>query len=187
METGIRVLDAMTENPIVVGPSTSLKECAKLMSKEHVGALLVKDRGKLLGIITECDIVRKLVAMDVQPSKAKATDVMTAEGLRTVSPEADIFEALTAMRDFDIRHLPVVDGGRLFGLVTMKDILKIEPDLFDLLVAKLDVREEERKPVKVGRDKEGICDICGSFSEDLSTHNGLRECPDCIGPAAEVY
>jgi signal-transduction protein with cAMP-binding, CBS, and nucleotidyltransferase domain len=149
------------------------------MTKEHVGALLVKDKGRLLGIITERDLVTKAVAADAQPSRVRARQVMTAEDVRTVPPEADIFEALSLMRDYEIRHLPVVHEGRLLGLVTMKDILKIEPDLFDLLVAKLDIREEERKPVRAGREHEGTCDMCGSYSDELKYLEGVRQCPEC--------
>jgi CBS domain-containing protein len=175
METGVRVIDAMTESPVVVGPNANLKDCAKLMGKEHVGALLVKDKGRLMGIITERDFVTKVVAMDALPSKVRAKEVMTGEGIRTVAPDADIFEALTLMRDFEIRHLPVVHEGRLLGLVTMKDIL---------LVAKLDIREEERKPVRVGRDQEGTCDMCGSLSGELRYSEGVRQCPDCRAEAS---
>ncbi len=146
METGIKVCDAMTEQPVTIGPNATLKQCAELMKKERVGALLVKDKEKLVGIITEQDIVIKAVSADLKASVVRAKDVMEAN-LITISPEKDIFDAIKMMRDYDVRHLPVLDRGKFLGLVTDKDVLKIEPDLFDILVEKLDIREAERKPI----------------------------------------
>ena len=71
-----------------------------------------------------------------------ATDIITT------TPEEDIFEALRIMRDYNIRHLPVLHQGKFVGLVTMKDILKIEPDLYEILVEKIELREAERKPIR---------------------------------------
>jgi len=146
METGIKVCDAMTEQPVTISPDATIKRCAETMARERVGALLVKDKDKLVGIVTERDIVKKVVVTDKKPSAVKAKDIMEKE-LITISPEKDIFEAIKKMRDYDVRHLPVVDRGKFLGLITMKDVLKIEPDLFDILVEKLDIREAERKPI----------------------------------------
>ena len=131
MKTGFKVADAMTINPISVSPDISLLECAKIMSEKHVGAIVVKDWNSL-GILTEQDIVRKAVA--------KGLDVnITIKGLVekdlfTVSPINDIYDAMIKMRDNNIRHLPVVADNEMVGLLTIKDILKIEPQLFDLIV-----------------------------------------------------
>ena len=65
----------------------------------------------------------------------------------TISPEVDIYEALLVMRDEDIRMLPVVNDNEVIGLLTVKDILKIQPQLFELLAEKLILREERRKPI----------------------------------------
>jgi len=68
--------------------------------------------------------------------------------LTTTTPDEDIFEALRIMRDYNIRHLPVMHQGKFVGLVTLKDILKIEPDLYEIMVEKIELREAERKPIK---------------------------------------
>ena len=65
MRTGYKVLDAMTTKPVIVKPGVSLKDCAKIMEKEHVGSVVVKDNGSVLGIISEQDIVRKVVAKGI--------------------------------------------------------------------------------------------------------------------------
>jgi len=178
METGFKVGEAMTEKPIAIGIDTTLNKCAETMKKNHVGALLVKDQEKLVGIITEQDIVRKAVAKDVLPSKIKVSEVMEKK-LITTSPDEDIFEALKLMRDYNIRHLPVIHQGGLVGLVTLKDILKIEPDLFDLLIEKFELKEEEKKPIYTMREREGTCQSCGEYSEDLLNLEGIMTCENC--------
>ena len=177
MQTGIKVCDAMTEKPITVSAKTSLKDCAKLMSEQHVGSLLVKDDGKMVGIITEQDVVRKAVALG-KPSSTSVGTIME-ENLIQISPEKDIFDALRTMRDYNIRHLPVADGSNFLGLITLKDILKIEPDLFDILVEKFEVREEERKPLYTQPEKEGVCELCGKYSTDLLYEDGSLVCVSC--------
>ena len=67
--------------------------------------------------------------------------------LFTIEGESDIYDALVIMRDENIRHLPVVNKGEMVGLLTLKDILKIQPALFELIVEKFELREEENKPV----------------------------------------
>ena len=138
------VCDAMTHRPVTVRSGTTLAKCAFLMKNKRVGSLLIKDDHSLLGILTETDIVRKAVAENKTPGALTAGDIMTKKVV-LISPETDIFEALNKMRDHDLRHLPVVDGKKLVGLLTLKDVLKIEPQLFDLLVETIELREEERK------------------------------------------
>lgn len=178
MKTGFKVCDAMTENPIAVTSGTSLQDCAKIMAEKHVGALLIKKSEELQGIITEQDIVRKAVAKGIDASKSKVGDYMEIN-MMSISPEADIFDALLKMRDSNIRHLPVIDGKNFLGLLTLKDILKIEPQLFDLLVEKFEIREEERKPLSKRKAAEGICQICGKYAEKVANLDGVLMCMDC--------
>lgn len=178
MKTGYKVCDAMTTKPIMVSFGTSIKECASIMGSRHVGALLVGKGDKLEGIMTEQDIVRKLVANNLNPLKKTAKDVME-EKIKTISPEKDIYEALMLMRDLNIRHLPVMDGTKMIGLLTLKDVLKIEPQLFDLLVEKFELREESRKPIYHIGEKEGICAMCGNYAEKLYVVSGAKVCLNC--------
>lgn len=147
LKTGYSVGDCMTMNPVTISSKKNLREAAKLMAAEHVGSLLVKEDDKIVGIITEKDITRKGVGQSGNPATKKVSDIM-AQNLVTCSPDEDIFEALRVMRDYDFRHLPVFHNGKCVGLITMKDILKIEPDLYEILVEKISLREMERKPVK---------------------------------------
>jgi len=177
MDTGYKVGDAMTANPVTIKQSASLKQCADLMAKKHVGSVLVEDKGKIVGVLSEQDIVRKAVAKGTA-GKKKVKDLMEKD-LVTIAPDKDIFEAIRVMRDYNIRHLPVMAKDQFLGLITMKDILKIEPDLFELLVEKFEIRESRKKPAfKVG-EREGLCEICGEYADELASVEGIQVCPKC--------
>jgi CBS domain-containing protein len=177
MKTGYKVGDCMTIHPVTVKKESTLKECADLMRDKHVGSLLVEDKGKVVGIVTEQDMVRKGIAALLDPSKTPITKIMETE-LTTISPDKDIYEAMTVMRDYNIRHLPVIDKGKFVGFLTIKDVLKIQPQLFDLIVEKFELREETRKPVFGGED-EGVCEVCGNYSSDIEDVDGQKVCQQC--------
>jgi signal-transduction protein with cAMP-binding, CBS, and nucleotidyltransferase domain len=178
MKTGIRVLDAMTNKPVTVEENLSLQDCAKKMEKEGVGSLLITKSGEIKGIITEQDLVHKVVAKNFNVKKPVSQCMETK--LITIQPDADIFEALELMKKNDIRHVPVADNKKIIGLITMKDILKIEPQLFDLIVESYDIREESRKPVFEVTADEGICELCGKYSKSIKDVKGSKVCPECL-------
>ena len=179
IKTGYKVSDAMTRKPISVDPDITIDACSKIMLKKHVGSLLIMQDGKLKGIIAEQDIVRKVVAAGLDPFKTKVKDIMVTK-LITIDPDSDIYEAIVIMRDRNIRHLPVMHKKNMVGYLTLKDILKIEPQLFELLVEKFELREEEHKPV-FGEESfpEGICEMCGEYSDRLYHVEGLMYCNSC--------
>lgn len=174
MKTGYRVCDAMTKSPVAISPEATIKECADVMNKERLGSLLVKKDDKLLGIITDQDIVRKIIAKGTDPFTAKVEKHMQKE-LITITPEKDIFDAITLMASKNIKQLPVMDGRKMLGILTQKDVLKIEPELFDLLVDKLEIKEEPHKPIM----NEGLCAECGNYSDRLIKKNGSLICNEC--------
>ncbi len=178
MKTGYKVYDCMTTKPVSVSSDASLEKCAKVMAANHVGALVIKDNHESKGLITEQDIVRKVLAKGENPLTKKVKDFMAKE-LLTVSPDDDIYDALIKMRDSNIRHLPVVDDNRMIGLLTIKDILKIEPQLFELLVEKFELKEETRKPINRVIQNEAICQGCGAYSENIKNVKGSLFCDRC--------
>ena len=178
MQTGYKVCDAMTEQPVTVPPSTLLDAAAKTMATQHVGALVVRDATGILGMITEQDLVRKAIAPGLNVASTPVKAIMSTK-LQTISPEADVFEALVMMRDYNIRHLPVMDGTQFVGLLTLKDVLKIQPQLFELLVDTIELREAERKPINRVIPNEGICEECGEYTEALRDIKGTLVCPVC--------
>ncbi|MCK5629463.1 MAG: CBS domain-containing protein [Nanoarchaeota archaeon] len=177
---GIKIHDAMTHNPVNVSPDTHLQECASVMANTHVGALLIKEGDQVVGIVTEQDIVRKAVFNDMSPSKTLVKDIMETH-LVKIGPKDDVVKALQLMGNLNVRHLPVFDGEEFVGLITTKDVLKIEPQLFELLAEKIELKEEARKPINTINEQEGICESCGNYSSHLYAKDGVHVCHNCKG------
>lgn len=146
MDTGYKVSDIMTNNPIKIVQDKTVQEAAKSMKEHGVGSLLVVEGEELLGIITERDLVVKVVCDSKDAKLIKIKDVMTfKKDLVTAEPGMDIYSAMMLMKENEVRRLPVMHKGALVGLVTAKDILRIQPELFDLVVESYELKEEERK------------------------------------------
>lgn len=184
VKTGYKVGEVMTQRPIAVGESTDLASAAEVMEKNNVGAVLVTDENQLLGILTEQDVVRKLVAKGETPTSLKVKDVMGSE-VNTVPPAHDIEEALMTMSRLKIRHLPVIEDNNLVGLLTLNDILKLEPQLFELIAHRIELREEERKPLSRAYPSEGLCNLCGDYTKELIPQEGVVMCPQCLTAQSE--
>jgi CBS domain-containing protein len=144
MKTGYKVVDVMTTMPITVEKTTSLKDAAVLLKKYNINSLLVMEEKKLIGILIDEDFVRKVISEGKNPEKLTVNDIMEKH-LITIGPQKDIYDAIVIMRDNSIRQLPVLENNKLAGFLTMKDILKIQPELFDLVAESIELREEDRK------------------------------------------
>ncbi len=180
METGYRIFDIMTMNPITISGDSSVKKCSDLMKKHDVGGLLVVKGDQLLGIITEYDLVRSVIAEE-KDYDTKVEDVMVSDTVSS-SPDEDIFVALKKMRDYKINYLPIInDEGNLTGLVTLKDILKIEPQLFEVMADRIELREYKRKinSISNNEDLSESCSLCGVQSEELFEVGGDLICLEC--------
>lgn len=146
MKTGYAVFDMMTNNPISSTSDTTVMQCAIKMKEKGVGSVLVIDGKELKGIVTEKDMVNSVIAENRNVTTTKISEIMTPrEDMVSIEPNKDIYDAMITMKDNNVRRLPVIENDKLVGLLTLNDILKIEPDLFDLYVEKLDIKEEERK------------------------------------------
>ena len=168
MRTGLRVIDAMTKEPVTVTPDTSVFECAKKMKKEHLGSVIVQDKERLAGIISEQDLVHKIIASGVSSKKTPVKEIMTTDVV-TITPDKDITDAMLKMSALNVRRLPVTEGAQLVGVLTMKDILKVEPQLFELIVDKIQLREEKLKPIN----------RVGDYASFLFEQDDSLVCKDC--------
>ncbi len=113
------VADAMRHEFITVAPEDTLGEVAERMVEEKKGgAVVVMDYGRMIGILTERDLLRA-IAYRVHTSEARVREWMTADPI-TVPPETTLDEASQLMLDKNFRHLPVVEGGRIVGVVSLR-------------------------------------------------------------------
>lgn len=178
MKTGFLVGDAMTKRPITIAGTLTIEECARLMAERHVGSLIIMEGDNPAGIVTEQDFVRKVMAKGKDAKRVRVSEIM-ATSLLTVTPDIDIYDALVLMRDNNIRHLPVLHDKDMVGFLTLKDILKVEPQLFDIMVDRFELREESRKPIPEFNPSLGECDACGEFSMALSRDGSAMVCEHC--------
>jgi CBS domain-containing protein len=115
------VRDAMTEAPRSIGQSASVVEAALLMREADIGSLPITDDEQLVGMITDRDITTRVVAEAADPKMTSVGDVYSRD-LISVEPENDLEEALRLMARHQVRRLPVVEDGRLVGIVAQADI-----------------------------------------------------------------
>lgn len=119
---GIQVQDLMSSPVITVTLTETMKEVATIMSKNDIGSIVVTgSKEKLVGIITERDIVKRLTALNRLPSQVKVEDVMSSPVI-TIASDKDIKEAAMSMKEHGIRRLVVVERGKIIGIITSRDI-----------------------------------------------------------------
>ncbi len=104
-----------------IAPAASALDAARAMNERKIGSLVVVDGGRVVGIITERDILTRIVAAERSPSKTRVQDVMTA-GPITCCPETPLEELRGVMQQRRVRHVPVLDEGRLSGMVSIGDL-----------------------------------------------------------------
>jgi CBS domain-containing protein len=115
------VRDTMTADPRSIGASASVVEAARVMRDEHIGSLPITDDEKLVGMITDRDITTRVVAEGADPRTTSVGDAYSRD-LISVEPDKDLEEALQLMARHQVRRLPVVENGRLVGIVAQADI-----------------------------------------------------------------
>jgi len=149
MRAGVKVGDAMTEKPVIVSSLDTIETCAKKMLENSVGNVIIKENNSLKGIITEKDFVEKVIALGKDPKTLRAQDIME-KNLKTITPDVDIQDAMQKMIKEGIRRLPVVDTkGQLIGILTHRDILKLQPSLFDIFVENIKIKDSIRKTAEL--------------------------------------
>jgi CBS domain-containing protein len=119
-----KIGDVMTKTVKTISPPATISEAAKLMKKNHIASLVVTEGAKPVGIVTERDIAYKIMAEGKDPS-TRVEEVMSKD-LKTMGPGRSLQDAAKLMAAHVIRHLPVVEGEKLVGILTIEDIMKSE-------------------------------------------------------------
>ena len=119
------------QTPISAAKTTTVVDAARLMKQQNIGALLVLDSSRLIGIFTERDALFRVLAAGRDPNATQLGDVMTAQP-QTIGPEEPFLHALRIMHEGKFRHMPVVEFGRPLGMVSVRDAL--DDDLYALRV-----------------------------------------------------
>lgn len=187
MEIGVKVGDIMTRDFIAINPNLGLQDAAKIMIKKRVGSLILRERGRLRGLLTERDIIWAMTKKSSEELKTIKVGDLAKKKVTTIKPSADLHEALQKMRKSKYRWLPVISGGNIIGFLTLKDILRVQPELFEIAHAHgaFQIKEEreklKRKESRMqegGWISEGICEECGNF-DLLYSVDGRIICEGC--------
>jgi len=142
----LRVEDVMVREVMTIDENATVKEAAEVMNKFEIGCLIAVRKGKAMGILTERDLLKRVVAESKDATKTKVRDVMSSP-LVVVEPNMDLEEAVRLMFQMKIKKLPVVDEKRLVGLVTLTDIARFQPQMIRIL-RQLAMRQAAPKSMK---------------------------------------
>ncbi|MEM3649036.1 MAG: CBS domain-containing protein, partial [Thermoproteota archaeon] len=118
-----KVRDVMSSPVVSVLPTDSVFEAASKMMSHGIGAVVIESGGKPEGIVTERDLIRRVLMEGKDPKKIACREIMS-KPLITIDPEASILKAITLMKEKEIRRIVVVKGGRTVGIVTEKELIR---------------------------------------------------------------
>jgi len=179
LRTRMIVKDVMSSPVVTLGEDATSNKVAHVMDENELGCVIVTNKaGKPVGILTERDLVIRVLAKNLMPDAIKAKEIMTSP-LVTIEPDATVSEAARRMSRLNIRRLGVTYKGNLVGLVSSKDIIGVMPELIEIIQERsriegsIEAEETEEAPLS------GYCDRCGVFSENLKDVNGQSLCEDC--------
>jgi len=171
------VREAMKTSPVIVPPDITVQEAAALMRSHKVDSCFVGSE-KPLGIVTERDIVRKVVAENIHPSDVTIAAIMTTP-IVVINPFASLQEAMEMMGKCNVRRLPVIEHNLLIGVITEQDILQITPVLKEISHEWYSINKRDESYFKK-QVFSGKCEDCGTLSTQLKNVDGRLLCEDCI-------
>lgn len=166
----------MTKGVIYASPEDNIQRIADIMKKNDIDSVIVMAEGKGAGIVTDTDIITKVVADGKNPSLISVSDIMTSP-IITIPPNADIDDAARVMRDKDIRRLVVVQNNKIIGLLSEFDLVRVEPAMHLLISehSKWDIADITSSTGTIS----GICEVCENYSENLRNIDGRMICEEC--------
>lgn len=178
------VKDIMSANVVTMPPDASVFEVSKSMSEMDISSVIIIDKERPVGIITEADIVRRVIAEEKDTKTTTAAEIMTSPIIH-VEPGTGLTDAMRVMAKSNIRRVAVLKNNSLAGIITSRDILRWSPELIDILVESLRLRNEESsRDRSEDEDDEliaygGECSNCGEYSTDLVLEDDEYVCESC--------
>lgn len=189
LEREMSVSEVMNRAVVKMDIRTKIPVIAREMVRQNIGSVVITENEKAIGIITERDLVRKIITKDKKPSKVSTAEIVSSP-LVTVRPTTSIIEASQIMLKSDIKRLPVLENGNIVGIVSNKDILMVTPGLSTILRELIEMNREPLLSTDKNEGPEfnsGVCESCGSYSEDLEMVNGRLLCRDCRDIEEDYY
>lgn len=175
----VKVSEVMDTDVATASPRSLVVEVARIMAERNVGTVIVVDGDRPVGIVTERDLVTRVLAKGRDPISTYVEEIMS-KPLIYVGPSESVLEAMKVMSSKQIRHLAVLDGGRLVGVVSDRAILSNTPQLLELAEELLRIYASETNPSRV-ETVSGYCDSCGNWSDRLVEVEEGYLCERCVG------
>lgn len=177
MHNEMSVKEIMSKHIICMDGTASVLDVAKKMAEKDTGSIIVNEDGDSTGIITESDIITKTVARNALPAEMTAREIMSTPIIAT-KPTTNMIEAAEMMVRSEIRRLAVMEGDKIIGMVTDRDIIAIAPGLNTILKGMIELHHENNytQHQELGR---GICQRCGAFVDSLTNVNESILCEGC--------
>jgi CBS domain-containing protein len=173
----ITVKDLMTRRIISVLPETTVIEAVKVMSTRDISSLLIITEGKYIGIFTDRDVMKKVVALGLDPNVTMAKEIMSSP-LITISEDTNIEVAAEKMRDSKIRRLVVKNDIEVVGVISESDIARVEPELHLLIREHTRLQLPSSNYSDEGENFAGYCEECNNYSS-LENLDGRWLCKEC--------
>ena len=187
LRTRMVVKDVMSSPVITVGETEPVDKVAQFMDEQQLGCIVVTDKNsRPIGIITERDLVTRVLAKNRLPSNLTAKDVMTAP-LVTINPDETLSNAARQMSRLNVRRLGVVYKGDLVGLISSKDVLAVTPELLETIQEKARIESGNMEETMESSPMAGYCDRCGQWSSRLREIEGEFLCDDCRTDSGSSY
>lgn len=175
METGVKVGDVMSKGIVTIRPDETVRKVCEIMAKHDLSGLTVMEGGKVVGMVTQGDLVQ-MIANSQNPSSVQVKEIMGTKKV-SISPDVDISEAAKVMVKNKVKRLPVLREGKLIGVITQTDIIRISPSVYDLIFEKAKAGVGAMLEEEVGMS--GECEECGNYSEQMRNVNGTLVCEEC--------
>jgi len=177
------VRDIMAVNVVSMPPDASIFEVSKAMAEMDIGSVIIADKDRPLGIITESDIVRRVIVGEKDTKTTTASEVMSSPIIH-VEPGTGLTDAMRVMAKSNIRRVAVLKNNTLAGIITSRDLLRWSPELIDILVESLRLKDEVASSRTADVDDDliaygGDCSSCGEYSTDLVLEDGEYLCESC--------
>ena len=170
------VREAMSSPVISVDENEDIVQVANKMREQRVGAVIVvNENGNPVGIVTERDIVTRVVADGVDPNMLVASKVMTSP-LKMVEPELGLMDAMKMMDRENIRRLGVIYKEELVGVITDRSIIRLVPTIMDIMKEQKEIMGNSTQR---GASSVGYCDRCEVYSNNLREIDGEFLCEEC--------
>ena len=172
------VKEAMKSNIAIVQPTTLVLEAAKIMKKRKIGNVIVVEKKQPIGILTESDILKKVVAEGKNAKDVKVKEIMSTP-IIVIDPYLTLEQAMETMTKCNVRRLPVIENDELIGIITEKDIFRLSPILHEISKEWYDIKVRDESHYKK-QIFSGKCEDCGILSANLKDVDGRLLCDDCV-------